>query len=162
MTKKSHAKKSKKTDSHPGSEKSNSSSNHLNSNPSNKPGSIEDRGGFRVPIQLLVDYKSDGNYLFDFCKDMGTGGVFIETTKPQKTGSVLDLTFTIPDSKETLKTTGRVIWSQPVMSDRPDIVPGMGIQFENFSAAARKTLDAFVERYIAMGQKVEMTRKAVS
>lgn len=26
----------------------------------------------RVPIQLLVDYKSDGHYLFDFCKDLGT------------------------------------------------------------------------------------------
>lgn len=42
----------------------------------------EGRSGRRIPIQLLVDYKSEGNYLFDFCRDLGTGGVFIQTNKP--------------------------------------------------------------------------------
>ena len=103
--------------------------------------------GERVPIQLLVDYKADGNYLFDFCKDLGEGGVFIETKTPQKQGSVLDLTFTIPDSKETLNTKGKVIWVQEPIEGRTDLVPGMGVQFEAFSQKDRDTLTEFVKRY---------------
>ena len=103
--------------------------------------------GTRIPIQLLVDYKADGNYLFDFCKDLGEGGVFIETKNPKKQGSELELTFTIPDSKQTLSTKGKVIWVQQPIEGRQDLTPGMGIQFEAFNANDRKTLEEFVRRY---------------
>jgi type IV pilus assembly protein PilZ len=109
----------------------------------------EERGGRRVPIQLLVDYKADGNYLFDFCKDLGTGGVFIQTTKPLPTGSSIDLTFTIPDSKETLMAKGKVIWVQNPVADRKDLTPGMGVQFDGFSVEQRRLLEDFVQRYNA-------------
>ena len=103
--------------------------------------------GTRIPIQLLVDYKADGNYLFDFCKDLGEGGVFIETKNPKKQGSELELTFTIPDSKQTLSTKGKVIWVQEPIEGRQDLTPGMGIQFESFDSNDRKTLEEFVRRY---------------
>ena len=109
--------------------------------------SAEDRTGQRVPIQLLVDYKADGNYLFDFCRDLGTGGVFIQTQQPLPTGSNIDLTFTIPDSKETVSTKGTVIWSQPPVASRKDLAPGMGVQFSGFSGEQRRLLEAFVQRY---------------
>lgn len=111
----------------------------------------EERGGRRVPIQLLVDYKAEGNYLFDFCKDLGAGGVFIQTNKPLPTGSMIDLTFTIPDSKETLITKGKVIWVQNPVPDRKDLTPGMGVQFDGFSAEQRRLLEDFVQRYNARG-----------
>ena len=109
--------------------------------------SRDDRGTHRVPIQLLVDYKCDGNYLFDFCRDLGTGGIFIETNTPLAMGSNIELTFTIPDSKETLRTTGRVIWSQAPIADRKDVSPGMGVQFSEFNQKQRSTLDEFMKRY---------------
>src|SRR5688500_10813921 len=104
-------------------------------------GSEEDRSDRRVPIQLLVDYKADGHYLFDFCKDLGSGGVFIQTKKPLATGATLDLTFTIPDSKETLTAKGTVIWVQNPVAERKDLTPGMGVQFKGFSGSQRKTLE---------------------
>lgn len=107
----------------------------------------EDRGSRRVPIQLLVDYKAEGNYLFDFCKDLGTGGVFIQTHKPLPTGASIDLTFTIPDSKQTLIAKGTVIWVQDAVPDRKDLTPGMGVQFAGFSGEQRRLLDEFVQRY---------------
>lgn len=110
-------------------------------------GTIEGRLDQRVPIQLLVDYKADGSYLFDFCRDLGTGGVFIQTSKPLPTGSDIDLTFTIPDSKETLNTKGTVIWAQQPVAGRKDLVPGMGVQFSGFSGEQRRLLEGFVERY---------------
>jgi type IV pilus assembly protein PilZ len=110
-------------------------------------GSIADRVDHRVPIQLLVDYKSDGHYLFDFCRDLGTGGVFIETKSPLSTGSEIELTFTIPDSKETLRTKGTVIWSQAPIAGRTEVTAGMGVQFNKFTDTQRKTLSDFIQRY---------------
>ncbi len=95
-------------------------------------GGIENRKSQRIPIQLLVDYRSDGHYLFDFCRDLGTGGVFIQTSDPLPHGSTVDLTFTIPDSKETLETKGTVIWVQPQIRGRDELTAGMGVQFSEF------------------------------
>ncbi|RZA18926.1 MAG: TIGR02266 family protein [Proteobacteria bacterium] len=106
----------------------------------------ENRTNQRVPVQLLVDYRSDGNYLFDFCRDLGTGGVFIETTKPLSHGSMVELTFTLPDSKETLEAKGRVIWVQGAVPDK-NLKPGMGVQFEEFTPEQRTLLQEFVDRY---------------
>ena len=100
----------------------------------------------RVPVQLLVDYRSGGNYLFDFCRDLGTGGVFIETTKPLSHGSVVELTFTLPDSKETLEAKGRVIWVQAAIAEK-NLTAGMGVQFEEFTQEQRVVLQDFVDRY---------------
>jgi uncharacterized protein (TIGR02266 family) len=116
-------------------------------NSTKKLGSILDRSDHRVPIQLLVDYNSGGNFLFDFCRDLGTGGVFIETAQPLATGSEIELTFTIPDSKETLRTSGKVIWSQGPIAGRGNVSVGMGIQFSAFNNTQRKTLDQFISRY---------------
>lgn len=107
----------------------------------------DNRSGHRIPIQLLVDYRSGGTYLFDFCRDLGTGGVFIETKNPLTQGSSVDLTFTIPDSKETLEAKGQVIWVQDFVSGREDLVPGMGVQFSAFTGEQRKLLEDFVNRY---------------
>lgn len=106
----------------------------------------DDRRNQRIPIQLLVDYKAEGHYLFDFCKDLGTGGVFIETDSPLEHGSAVDLTFTLPDSKQTLEAKGRVIWVQSVVSGK-DLTPGMGVQFEGFTSEQRKMLEDFLHRY---------------
>lgn len=100
----------------------------------------------RVPVQLLVDYRANGHYLFDFCRDLGAGGVFIETKNPLSHGSVVDLTFTLPDSKETLEAKGRVIWVQTEVPDK-NLTPGMGVQFESFTAEQRSLLQKFVDRY---------------
>lgn len=120
--------------------------------------SKDDRGMQRIPIQLLVDYRSNGNYLFDFCKDLGTGGIFIQTTSPLTQGSDVDLTFTIPDSKETLSARGKVIWVQSPVVGRNDLTPGMGVQFADFSASQRKVLEDFVTRYHKSKESIERTK----
>lgn len=104
------------------------------------------RSAQRVPVQLLVDYHSNGNYLFDFCRDLGTGGVFIETRTPLASGSSVNLTFTLPDSKETLEAKGRVIWVQAEIPEKK-VTPGMGVQFEGFDNHQRRLLEEFVARF---------------
>ncbi len=103
----------------------------------------------RVPVQLLVDYRANGHYLFDFCRDLGAGGVFIETKNPLSQGSVVELVFTLPDSKETLEAKGKVIWSQQEVAGG-SAVPGMGVQFEDFTPEQRSLLQKFIDRYRAV------------
>lgn len=119
----------------------------------NLKGKKDARVDHRIPIQLLVDYKCEGNYLFDFCRDLGTGGVFIGTSKPLPVGKPIDLTFTIPDSKETLEAKGTVIWVQSSVPGK-ELTPGMGVQFEAFSPKQRQTLEEFLLRYKAEEQRL--------
>ncbi len=148
MSKKSSKVRSKNNETAPDNDHKNSSS------------SAADRNDHRVPIQLLVDYKAEGHYLFDFCRDLGTGGVFIETKSPLNSGSEIELTFTIPDSKETLRTKGRVIWSQAPIANRSDVNVGMGIQFTQFSDSQRKILDDFIRRYGGKNSGAASQRRA--
>lgn len=141
MAKKTH---NSKAPSKGSTNKTNKSFSH---NASASESTTSERLDHRVPIQLLVDYKSDGHYLFDFCRDLGSGGVFIETGTPLNAGSEIDLTFTIPDSKETLRTKAKVIWSQSPVHGRNDINVGMGVQFTQFNETQRRKLDEFVTRY---------------
>ena len=101
--------------------------------------------GERVQVELLVDYNSDGTFLFDFCKDLGAGGIFISSMNPKEPDELVELTFTIPDNKKTLKLKGKVIWSQKPGSQEKK--PGMGIQFTSCSPTERKILEEFVARY---------------
>ena len=61
-------------------------------------------------------------------------------------GSTLDLTFTIPDSKQTLRTTGTVIWAQPPVDGRKNLNAGMGVQFKGFTGEQRSALEEFIRR----------------
>lgn len=106
----------------------------------------DDRNHHRIPIQLLVDFQSDGNYLFDFCEDLGTGGLFIQTQAPLPEGSKIDLTFTLPDSKKTISTSGKVIWVQE-SSAETNKKAGMGVQFDKFDTGERKELQDFIIRH---------------
>jgi len=109
--------------------------------------------GQRIDVNILVDYQAKGTYLFDFCKDLGTGGVFIATEHPQAVGEELNLSFTIPDSKKTLSVKGKVMWTQPKVTGRSDILAGMGIQFRDFTPEQRKLLEEFVNRYGSLLKK---------
>jgi|GEM_PF-806325 len=137
---------SKKAKTNSGSQTSNTAAGGAKRTISSGKQTKEDREQVRVPVQLLVDYRSEGHYLFDFCRDLGTGGVFIETNSPLPMGATLDLTFTIPDSKQTLRTSGKVIWAQPPVEGRKNLTPGMGVQFEGFTGEQRSALEEFVRR----------------
>ncbi len=125
-----------------------------------KKNTVDNRKDHRVPIQLLVDYRAEGHYLFDFCKDLGAGGVFIETNSPLAMDSEVDLTFTIPDSKKTIQAKGKVIWVQNPIDGRNDLTPGMGVQFNSFTKEQRAMLEDFVQRYSATN-KVQTNENVV-
>ena len=106
----------------------------------------EKRASKRININLIVDYKSDGHYFFDFCTDLSTGGIFIKTTRVKPIGSPIDITITIPDTKETLKISGEVLWTQKAGSTQTHGV-GMGVQFVDMPDRSRELIQQFISRY---------------
>ena len=115
----------------------------------NAPSGEDKREETRIPVQMLVDYKCDGNYLFDFCRDLGAGGIFIETKDPIAIGETIDCTFTLPDSKKTLAIKGEILWHQgETKGDDGETQPaGMGVQFCEYTEEQQKVLRDFVTRF---------------
>ncbi len=124
--------------------------------------SKEDRfSGRRIGVDLLVSYRSKGNYLFDFCRNLGSGGIFLKTEEPLTPGEELELTFTIPNSSEVILTKGQVMWAQQNVKNRPELIPGMGVQFVGCTETDRKKLDDLVATYNANYAPKQQDKKKI-
>jgi len=89
----------------------------------------ERRAHNRVLVDLEVDYACDENFLFAYITDISCQGIFVRTTKPEPTGTRLNLRFDPGDGPE-MNLEGQVMWVNSYRPGDPDnINPGMGIQF---------------------------------
>lgn len=111
-------------------------------------GSPEDqRGSKRVPIKLKVDWKAEGNFLFENATNISEHGIFIETREPMEAGTMLDLQFKLPDSTKAIEVLGEVIWTNPVRPGKePNHNPGMGIRFVNLKEIDKETILSLIKR----------------
>ncbi|MEZ4705131.1 MAG: TIGR02266 family protein [Bdellovibrionota bacterium] len=109
--------------------------------------SKEQRSVKRVPFKLKVDYKAEGNFLYENATNISEHGIFIETKKPLKPGTVLQLQFTLPESRKTLKVMGMVKWINPFRENADENYnPGMGVQFESLGDIDREMLLNAIKR----------------
>lgn len=107
----------------------------------------EQRVSNRVPVKLQVDYKSEGNFLFENATNISEHGVFIHTNKPLEPGTVVELLFTLPESKEKLKVRGEVMWVNPFRKEQEkNYNPGMGVRFESLNELDKETLVNAIKR----------------
>jgi len=75
------------------------------------------------------------------------GGVFLETTAPYTTGTLLSLALTLPGSHQPLTCGARVAWvNQPESSRKPRFPQGLGLQFVQLAAADREILRSFLQQ----------------
>ncbi len=102
---------------------------------------IEQRRSARAPLVVRVDYSTVEALFSEFTANINEGGLFIETERPAPVGTVVSLQFRLPGSEEPIKVDGRVVWTSP---ERPNDVPGMGIEFEGLDREARARINALV------------------
>jgi len=81
---------------------------------------LDERESTRKPCTLTVDYQSQNSEHSEHILDIGTGGVFIETTEPIAVGQELSLNFTFPDSQDKIKVNGEIVWRN---------TKGIGVKF---------------------------------
>jgi type IV pilus assembly protein PilZ len=107
----------------------------------------EKRRAQRVPLSLKVDWRSEGNFLFENATNISEHGIFIETKKLMDPGTRINLEFTLPDSAQKMEILGEVIWTNPVRPESDqNHNPGMGIRFLNLRDIDRETILSLVKR----------------
>jgi len=98
----------------------------------------------RVRAQAMVDYAGpDGHWHSGFSTNLSDGGMFVATVRLLAVGSAVKLRFQLPGGPR-IETTAVVRWVRQVDDQRPDAVPGLGVQFGALTGEVRDAIDAFV------------------
>jgi len=75
----------------------------------------------RVPVFTSVNYAVEGRAYQDFVRNVGAGGVFIETSEHFSVGQSVSLTFSLPNYSRVIKITGEIMRTTP---------KGVGVEFK--------------------------------
>ena len=104
----------------------------------------------RLSSQMRVYYgPSQDSILTGFSVYLSTGGLFLTTNFPLGVDENLSLIFSLPDSDRSISCKARVAWTNPEFAPRkPELPPGVGVQFVDMSLEDIKTLKLFLERNV--------------
>jgi CheY-like chemotaxis protein/Tfp pilus assembly protein PilZ len=107
---------------------------------------LADRAAPRVEHRILVHYGETSDLGWhDYAHNVGSGGFFLATERDLPAGLTLQLEFLIPGAPEATVCCGRVAWHNTATKAlRPDLPPGVGIEFIDLSGAARRLLQGFI------------------
>lgn len=105
------------------------------------------RNHIRVSIDTEVSYLHNGKECSGRLHNMSLTGGFIETADPLPINSIINLSFSIPNSANRVEAVVEVIRVINKNSDNPStrIVPGIGIRFLNISWEGKKIVDSYVK-----------------
>lgn len=100
------------------------------------PDSFNRRGSPRTAVAVAVSFRAGQTIAAAHTRDIGRGGVGIQTMDPLQTGTPLQVTVRLPGTGAEVSAFGRVIWADRRL--------GMGLQFEKLTAEAQGLLDAYL------------------
>ncbi|HZA50797.1 MAG TPA: TIGR02266 family protein [Myxococcaceae bacterium] len=101
----------------------------------------------RLHHELLVAhrYSTVQGFITDWATNISKGGIFINTRKPQRVGSIIRLIISLPDAAFPFELAGRV--TRVNEFDNPDNeVPGMAVEFLDVDDEKQMRIARFVER----------------
>ena len=113
------------------------------------------RNHVRVSIDAETSYCHNGKEYSGRLHNMSKTGGLIETADPLPIGSIINLSFTIPNSANHVEAVAEVIRVISKDSDSPStrIVPGIGIRFLTVTWEGKKIVD----RYVKTRERKRMT-----
>jgi uncharacterized protein (TIGR02266 family) len=100
------------------------------------PDSFNRRSSERAAVSVPVSFRAGQTIAAAQTRDIGRGGIGIQTMDPLPVGTPLQFTLRLPGTGVEISASGRVIWG--------DRRIGMGVQFEKLSADAQTRLDEYV------------------
>lgn len=107
---------------------------------------VDRRERDRVETKILVEFKSQKRLTEEYISNISQGGLFITTTHPRKIGEKIGLILVHPETKDELLLHGevtRVVSKEEAKSS--NILPGMGIKFQEMGPFLEKQLDEFIQ-----------------
>ncbi len=100
------------------------------------PDSFNRRSSERAAVNVPVSFRAGQTIAAAQTRDIGRGGIGIQTMDPLPVGTPLQFTLRLPGTGVEISASGRVIWG--------DRRIGMGLQFEKLSSEAQGQLDEYV------------------
>jgi type IV pilus assembly protein PilZ len=114
-----------------------------------EPG-LERRRSERAELVVRVDYQTVDELFSEFARNINEGGLFVESDTPHEIGTRVDLQFSLPGAAEPLRVHGSVVRVARGAGEEP---PGMGIEFEDLDADARRRINELVRALRARGSR---------
>jgi len=103
-------------------------------------GAREDRAGANIKIS----FKKARDFFRAYTANIGSGGLFVRTTKNLPEGSLLNLEFNLPNSNQVIHTKGKVAWARSKEISSEEMPPGMGIEFVDMKPDNKKLLNNYI------------------
>jgi uncharacterized protein (TIGR02266 family) len=103
------------------------------------PDNFNRRSSPRVVLGIPIAYRFGNTIAAALTLNLSKGGLAIRTMGPLDAGAKARARFRLPGSKRDIEAEGRVAWS--------DRRVGMGLQFEQVSAADQTAIDEFVDQH---------------
>ncbi|MGQ9857980.1 MAG: TIGR02266 family protein [Thermodesulfobacteriota bacterium] len=97
------------------------------------------RKSCRLRVRLRGCKELQENYI----KDLGKGGVFVETLYPFRIGTYLELELLVGDDPRPLKLPGEVVWVRPGHEGGE---PGMGVRFLEISDQTLERINGLLDQ----------------
>lgn len=98
----------------------------------------------RYEVSIPVDCSTRHVFLSNHVCNISRGGLFIRSEAPLPLNSEVSLVLRLPETEQSIRATGRVIWNYDMPKGTTRIVPGTGIRFLDMPPADRATLERFL------------------
>jgi uncharacterized protein (TIGR02266 family) len=99
----------------------------------------------RANLDVEVSLEGDHNFFVGFSENVSEGGLFVATHSLREIGSIIRLTFQLPDRPRPIEVDAVVRWIR-LFNDTSDVPPGLGLQFIELSDEDAHAIRGFVER----------------
>jgi uncharacterized protein (TIGR02266 family) len=108
---------------------------------------LDVRDDKRLKAQIRVYYgTAPQKLLSEFSVDLSAGGLYVQTDFPLDVDESLTLRLTLPGQQSMVSCNARVAWvNQKEHPRKPELPPGMGIQFVDLSLEDMKSIRRFLE-----------------
>ena len=104
------------------------------------PDRFNRRSSPRIVVAVPISYRVENAITAAVTLNIGSGGLAIRTMNPLDISAKVHSRFSLPGVSREIEVESRVTWS--------DSRVGMGLQFEQMTAADQATLDEYVERQL--------------
>lgn len=107
---------------------------------------LANRAAPRIDRNILVKYGIDPDLEWhDYAHNLGTGGLFLETERTFNQGAEVSIEFCIPRTEVPIRCTAGIAWVNLAKKlKRPDLPPGIGLEFIDLDREYRHQLQQFV------------------
>ncbi len=108
----------------------------------------------RLETLVKLRFQAAGSFEPAISKDISSGGIFVQTLEPPAKGEEIWVNLVHPTTSQKLDLVGKVVRVVKRDPKNPEIVPGVGVSFENLSVEKKAVLDMFLKDF-ALLEKVE-------